>query len=377
MARYEGPIIDVDIHHRAKNDSEVFSYLPKQWQTYTGGVAPMPLRPPNVTISKLLDNSARLATAFPPDGSPPGSDYEFLRDQLLDTYNYWRGILTHDLGEFGQHLNRYYAVELCRAANEWNIERWLSVDERLYSVIAVPTGSPEEAADEIRRVGQHRKFVSVLIAGNSLGRPLGDPIYHPIFAAAAEMDLSIAVHIAANRPNSQITAAGGALSSGIVGTSQYGQEAMHSVTSLIVHGVFEKFPSLRVIFKEFGAGWLPTIIWGMDRQYEQLKFESPWVKRWPSEYIHDHIRISTQPFEESPKPSAMTELMESVEGMEDILCFSSDYPHLTFDDPTYVAKLIPSAWHEKVFLRNAATVYGWAIPPDLATKSPMRPRTAA
>jgi len=37
MARYTGPIIDVDIHHRYKADAEVFSYLSREWRTYAEG----------------------------------------------------------------------------------------------------------------------------------------------------------------------------------------------------------------------------------------------------------------------------------------------------------------------------------------------------
>jgi predicted TIM-barrel fold metal-dependent hydrolase len=282
-----------------------------------------------------------------------------LREQLLDKYNYWRGVLTHDLGEYGQHLNGYFGIELCRAANDWNIERWLTRDERLYSVIAVPTQAPEEAAKEIRRVGSHPKLVSVLLAGNGLGRPYGDPVYEPIHRAAADMGLSIAVHLAVNRPNSLIATVGGPVSTGIVSNSQLSQEAMHYATSFITHGVFEKYPGLKLMLKEFGISWLPSVIWGLDRRYNLLRFESPWVRRRPSEYFRNHIRLSNQPFEESPDPEAMIRLMETVDGVEEMLCFASDYPHISFDDPTYVARLLPARWHSKVFFDNACRVYGW------------------
>ena len=361
MARYSGPIIDVDIHNKWKRDADILQYLPKHWREYAEGqgVAPMPIRPPNVTSASMLENAARLAEAFPADGTYPGSDYGLLKEQLLDKYGYWRGILTHDLGEYGQHLNGYFGVELCRAANEWNVEHWLAKDERLYSVIAVPSSAPEEAAKEIRRWGGNRRLVSVLLAGNGLGRPYGDPIYDPIHRAAAETGKSIAVHLAVNRPNPLIAMTGGPVSTGIVANSQLSQEAMHYATSFIVHGVFEKYPSLKLLLKEFGTAWLPSVIWGMDRRYELLRFESPWVRRLPSEYFRNHIRLSTQPFEESPEPEQMIQLMETVNGVEEMLCFSSDYPHISFDDPTYIARLMPARWHAKVFFGNACRLYGW------------------
>jgi hypothetical protein len=363
MAAYKGPIVDVDIHHRWKNESDIYSFLPHRWRQYAqdSGVS-IPVRPPNGTIVTMMENAARLANSFPPDGTAPGSDYEVLKEQLLDKYGYWRGILTHDLGEYGQHLNTQFGIELCRAANDWNIACWLPLDDRLYSLVAVPAAVPEAAADEIRRVGDNPKLAGVLLAGNGLGRPLGDLVYDPIYKAAAEMGLEISVHLAVNRPNFNTTAAGGQPTTGIVAASQFGQEAMHYVTSLITEGVFERYPNLRVMFKEFGTAWAPSIIWGMDKQYEQLKLESAWVKRWPSEYFHDHIKLSTQPFEESPNARDMMTVMAAVDGMEDILCFSSDYPHLTFDDPTWVARRVPPDWAQRVMYKNACDFYGWTYP---------------
>jgi predicted TIM-barrel fold metal-dependent hydrolase len=45
--------------------------------------------------------------------------------------------------------------------------------------------------------------------------------------------------------------------------------------------------------------------------------------------------------------------------MEDMLCFSTDYPHLTFDDPNYIARLLPAEWHSKIFFDNAVDFFGW------------------
>ena len=53
----------------------------------------------------------------------------------------------------------------------------------------------DEAVAEIHRLGDHPQMVGVLFASNPLRRPLGDPIYHPIYAAAAEYGLAITSHI--------------------------------------------------------------------------------------------------------------------------------------------------------------------------------------
>ncbi|HEX5405535.1 MAG TPA: hypothetical protein VFX16_24940 [Pseudonocardiaceae bacterium] len=57
-----------------------------------------------------------------------------------------------------------------------------------------------------------------------------------------------------------------------------------------------------------------------------LKMESPWVRRLPGEYILDHISFSTQPVEESPDDkNGLSDLLASIDGIENVLCFSTDY----------------------------------------------------
>ena len=117
----------------------------------------------------MLDNAGNRADSVPPDGSPPGSDYETTSLQLLDAFPYHRAVLMHDIGEYPMHINPYLGAAICSAVNDWNVDHWLGRDERLRSVVVVPPMLPDEAAAEIRRVGPHPDICGVLIAGNPLG----------------------------------------------------------------------------------------------------------------------------------------------------------------------------------------------------------------
>jgi uncharacterized protein len=44
---------------------------------------------------------------------------------------------------------------------------------------------------------------------------------------------------------------------------------------------------------------------------------------------------------------------------EDILCFSSDYPHWDTDEVSDIGRSIPAGWHSKVFRDNAMELFGW------------------
>jgi predicted TIM-barrel fold metal-dependent hydrolase len=297
--------------------------------------------------------------AEPEDGSPPGSSFELLRDQFLDAWGITRCLLTYNVAEYGSHLNPTVATDLCTAANDWNIERWLGLDDRFYSGIVVSGLLPDEAHDEIKRLADHPRMSCVVIGGSPLSRAFGDPLYHPIYKAAAEAGLPVVIHVGAATLQSVKAVAGPASTVSEV-VAQTCMAAGHHISSFIVHGVFEKFPHLRLIVNEFGLSWLPSLIWNLDREYPLLRLESPWVRKAPSEYINEHVRLSTQPLEAlSSDGRALIGLLETVDGIEDLLCFSSDYPHYTMDDFAFAARVLPKEWHRKVFFENARDAFGW------------------
>ena len=69
------------------------------------------------------------------------------------------------------------------------------------------------------------------------------------------------------------------------------------LVSLLTEGVFERFPGLRVVMVEGGVAWLRAADVAAGRYWKALRSEVPWVRRPPSEYLRDHVRLGTQPLE--------------------------------------------------------------------------------
>jgi predicted TIM-barrel fold metal-dependent hydrolase len=355
---YDGPIIDVDVHHRWKSDAELLGYLAPHWRDLmVHEHGNWPIDAPNAPLFHHVGGSQKRRDSYPEVG-PPGSDYELLCEQWLDPYPVELALFTFDIGTSSGLPNPYLSTALCQAANDWAIDQWLSRgDPRLGGAILVPTQLPNDGADEIRRLGEDERFVAALLVHNGLGEPFGHPVYHPIYAAAAECGLPIVIHLGGDSwTHTTHMSAGGMPTSRFEYHTVANHGAMLHLASFITHGVFERFPSLRLLVVETGVAWVPWLFWGLDGQYASLRRESQFVRRLPSEYLRDHVKISTQPLEDPPRHAQLIQLLEAFGGMEDILAFSSDYPHWDADDPRYISRVIPPAWARKVFYENAASV---------------------
>ena len=128
---------------------------------------------------------------------------------------------------------------------------------------------------------------------------------------------------------------------------------------MVLEGVFERFPKLRVVIIEGGFAWLPPLAWRLDKVWSKLRAETPHLKRLPSEYIRDHIWLTTQPMEEPENPRHLHDVMEWI-GWDKLL-FATDYPHWDYDDPARALPIhLPEERRQNFFLNNALKLYGLA-----------------
>ncbi len=371
QGRYAGSVIDCDVHHEWPTPSHLLPYFSEGWREYVTGPrravakidsvddALMPLVPGQLWNNPLWGYRPE---AYPPGGGAPASDYDLLREQLLDPNLTERVVLNFESGGYiGALTNPYFASEVARAANDWTIDNWLShSDTRLYGSMVVAPQDPIEAAAEVRRVGGHPRIAQVLLATSGLGKPFGHPVYHPIYEAAAEMGLPIGIHAyGETQPGHNVSPHGSGMPSFYFEIQTLASQGLAThITSFVANGVFEKFPALKLVAIESGVAWMPGLIWRLDTSYRAERCELPWLKRFPSEVIHEHVRLTTQPLEEPASSEQLVDVLRAF-GAEDMLLFSSDYPHWDTDEKDHIARVLPSTWLPKVFRENAIDFYGW------------------
>jgi len=273
----------------------------------------------------------------------------------LDRYGIVYAVLLPGGMNIGLTRNIDVGCALASAWNDWLAESWLRADVRYLGSICVNLNDPFKAAAEIRRAGTNPKMVQVLVSGES-EHLYGHRCYYPAYEAMAELGLPLAIH-----PGRE-----GALGSPTPIGRPSGYFEWHCtlpltfqahLISMITEGVFEKFPKLKLLLTEGGVAWLAHTIWRMDKNFKALRSTTPWLKRLPSEYVFDHVRLTTQPLEEPADPDHMLQIFDMIRA-DRTLCFATDYPHWDFDDPTRVfPKKMPDELRRRIFFDNAADLY--------------------
>jgi predicted TIM-barrel fold metal-dependent hydrolase len=292
--------------------------------------------------------------AFPPDGSQPGSNLAFMQEQHLDRYGITYGVL-NPLGPSGQgEQNRHLSAALASATNDWQLDYWTRHDARLKGSIVVPYEDPQASADEIRKRAGTRDFCQVLLLSRT-AEALGRPHYWPIYEAAVEHGLPVGIHVFgySGWPSTNT----GWASFYIEEMSEHGTACSALITSMIMEGLFDAMPELKIVMIEAGFAWLPALGWRLDRVWSRLKGEVPHVRQEPSHYLRNNIWVTTQPMEE---PETRAQLQDIIGWIgEDRIMFASDYPHWDFDDPYRVfPQVFAPELRRKVLSANALDLYG-------------------
>jgi predicted TIM-barrel fold metal-dependent hydrolase len=347
-------IIDCDIHHNVPGIQSIFPYLPRN---YRDQITQWDMQLPTFPMMNGGLHGRRV-DSFPEGGGPAGSDLAFMQKQYLDPAGVRYGILT---GEFSWNTTTpdfNYAAALCSAYNDWTIEHWVDKDERLKGSIVIPIQDPVLAVKEIRRLGNHAGMVQVLVPGGAR-MPYGQRHYHPIFEACVEYGLPFTIHVGMEGVGINGSPTGvGYPSYYIEYRALRSQVYMAHLASFIFEGVFELFPTLKVVLLEAGVFWLAPFLWRLDMDWKGLRYQTPWVERLPSEYFRSNMFLGSQPIEPTPDLQAFQSMMKWVHAKETLL-FCSDYPHWDFDSPHLAFPKMDAGLSDQIFVNNATRLYGF------------------
>jgi predicted TIM-barrel fold metal-dependent hydrolase len=268
-----------------------------------------------------------------------------------------------------------FVTDCQRAYNDWVAEYCSASPNRLFAMGAVPLQDPERAVAEAERVVNRLGMRGVFIRPSAYvdELPLNHSVYDRFWAACQDLDAAVALH-----PGVHVDTPGACRKFGLVKESanmmlvnsavdeRYGGSALGqavgntvdmivSMGRLLMGGVCERFPSLRLLFLESGGGWVPTQLQRMDEQVKAFPLERRWLRLLPSEYFRRQCWVGFEPEEWNLAASA------SFLGADRIL-WASDYPHPEFH-PEVVKELreaiaaLPEDAQARILGGNAVEAY--------------------
>jgi len=188
------------------------------------------------------------------------------------------------------HRDFDYKKACFDAYNRWITGFCSAHPERLLGVGQTALRSPEEGIvdlHEIKRLGLR----GVMMPGNPALEDYDSRIYDAFWEAAIELELPLSFHILTVRENAPVR---GPKMNGFLSIIRGCQDIMGT---LVLGGVFERHPKLRVVCVEADAGWVPHYMYRMDHAYKRHRYWLPAgqaLSKLPSEYFREHIYTTFQ-----------------------------------------------------------------------------------
>jgi predicted TIM-barrel fold metal-dependent hydrolase len=215
-----------------------------------------------------------------------------------------------------------YAQAMTRAYNRWILDWCSDSGGRLIPVAHLSLGDPVAAAAELERAVKAGHKGGWVVQFTMTRKPHAHPDHDVLFAKAQELDVPLGLHVS--------------LEPQWCWPGRYDKEYVrkqtfflnvtasdalrHALTSFMQYGTFDKFPRLKIVLLEVGAGWISYWLDRMDAVYNSVMGRGVPLKEKPSYYFRRNVWISADPDEHSLP--AMIQLCG-----EDRFFWASDFPH--------------------------------------------------
>jgi predicted TIM-barrel fold metal-dependent hydrolase len=263
-----------------------------------------------------------------------------------------------------------------QAHNRWLVDFCGTAPERRAGVGQIFLNDVDDAIADVTFIAEHGLRGGALLPGRPDDAdypPLYDPVYDPLWSACEDLDVPITHHSGQGSPDYGKHAFSMVL--WIAETSWFSHRPL---THLIVSGVFERHPRLKLVLTEQGCAWIPPVLASLDAFHAQMSAgrigeinysDDQVLPMKPSEYFERNCFVGVS-FPSPPEAAAMKKL-----GLHKTM-WGSDYPHheSTYPYTTEGLRLAFSDWTpdeiRQATSRTAADVYKF----DLDALAPLAAR---
>ena len=275
-----------------------------------------------------------------------------LRDMALD------GVVAEVIyPTFGLFIDMMPAADLQMACaqvyNDWLAESFLFRPDVFVPAAVVPVRDVASAAAELARVAELGFKAAMIPTTPPEGLPYNRADFDPLWKIASDARMPLSLHTGTGALPQAERGPGGA----VINYAKVGLLSAETLCYFSASGVLERFPDLRLVFVETGAGWLAYCCERMDEAFsEHEQWVNPKLAAPPSHYATSQCFV-TLGADRAPL------LTREITGIDSLL-WASDYPHPegTFPESQAVVERIfagiPDAEVRAIVGGNAARVYG-------------------
>jgi predicted TIM-barrel fold metal-dependent hydrolase len=262
-----------------------------------------------------------------------------------------------------------------RAHNRWLAEFCGHHPERRAGIAQIFVNDVDEAIADVGFAAEHDLRGGVLLPAVPPDCPHLEPLYSqaydPLWAACQDLGVVVNHHSGGGAPDY-----GRHQAAGMVWIAEAAFWSRRTLTHLLLGGVFERFPRLRLVLTEQGASWIAPTLAQLDGYHAQavatgrigeLKYASEdLLPLAPSQYFHRNVYVGAS------FPSPVDAEARHDIGVDHYL-WGSDYPHHEASWP-YTRELLRRSFAgtdpaelQQVLAGNAAEVYRF----DLEALAPL------
>ena len=259
-----------------------------------------------------------------------GMDAEVMFPAVVSGPRAWRSI---------RDDNAYRAV--VQGYNDFIAEEYAAyAPDRFFPIAALPMISVADSIDEMRRVAS-LGLKGVMLSAFPSGKGVPVPEDDAFWAESLSLKMPVTIHVDLDRsgPRGEGTLIPYPHAKGAGDIAQqvarFAQRGAVNAVQMIMAGVFDRFPDLRVLMAENQIGWVPTFMTVADERYER---HIHWAKRTlgveelpnghPSDYIRRHVLWG---FQRDPAGVELRHWM----GVENLV-WGSDFPHQESEYPNSI-----------------------------------------